>query len=171
MSRLPLVIVARGFRISGLILGALALIALAVVVPDIFMMRQAGTIAPSHNLDIEQYGLAGLLQNAGNGVAGVLGIFVRAAVWLLVLFAILDAGFVAFAAVVYVTGRGLERRATWARIAAVLLALLILLAFLPAAGWAVHEALPVLGLIVAVPLAAALYALWALIWRFAPAGN
>ncbi len=72
-----------------------------------------------------------------------------------------------FATLLYFTGNGdLDRHAIWARFFAIAIASGLLLTGIGAAGITSRG-----GLTVALAaIAAALYALWVLLWRFSPAG-
>ena len=160
-------IVAGGFRVAGLSLGVAAIAALIVIVPDIFALRQLGAAGHSQYLDIQKYGLVGLLQNGANGVGSVLGFFAGAGSWVLAILAIALCALLLFAVIVFLTGRGIRRRARWARIVAVLISASVLLLFSPTLLLVLHTQRPALGAITALPIGASLYVLWVLIWRFA----
>ena len=160
-------IVAGGFCVAGLMLAVASIVALIVTVPDIFTLHQLGTAGHSQNLDIQKYGLVGLLQNGANGVGSVLGFFAGAGSWVLAILSVAFFALLVFAVVVFLAGRGIRRRAGWARIVAGLISLGVLLLFFPALLLALHALRPALGAIAALPIGASLYTLWVLIWRFA----
>ena len=155
------VIIGRGFRTGGWVLGAPSLVALLSVCASLFFLRAAPDT--SSYLDIGKYGIAGLLANSARGIGQIFGWLGNIGTWFEEVLAIVLLGAVLLAVVLYITGKGLERRSAAARIAAFLLALvflglwLVVLLSLPRASMA----LP--GLAVCVSL----YVIWVLGWRYA----
>jgi hypothetical protein len=158
-----LLIVAIGFRLTGILLGAASIAALVDLADTALLLRRTPPPEIGPPLDIKTYGLVGLLSNSARGIgfglhalAGVLSILVMimlaAAVFALLL-----------ALLLYLTGRGIGQQATWARVVAILLSLSLALA--SGAIMAVmrrdHAAFATLA------IGLSLYSLWVLIWRFA----
>jgi hypothetical protein len=114
-------------------------------------------------LDVGTYGLVGLLDNAAHGVGAGLAFLGGVAGWVLGLAAIAALMAAIFAVLLWLVGRGLRAKATWARIVAALLCL----ALLPncTAALAILRLGP--AIIDAAIIAGLLYALWVLGWRFA----
>jgi len=155
-------IVARGFRIAGLGLGAPSLLAAIGFGIGAVM---AGALPPDPKpeyLDVQTYGLVGLLSNAATGVGGVLSFLNALAGWVFGLLAVLALAAALFCGLLYLVGRGLGASAAWARFVAVAITTLLslngLLAFALLRGPA--------RLADAALLAAFAYVLWALVWRF-----
>ena len=158
-----LLIVALEFRLAGLLLGIPGVAALVVVIRDVLFLRKAPPPDKSEPLDIGTYGLAGLLNNGARGVGHLLFALNGVATWLLTLLAFVMLLVVLFAVGLYLTGRGIDRQAAWARIIA--LALSGGLALVSCVLMAVlrRELAP----FAVVPLGLSLYTLWVLLWRFA----
>jgi hypothetical protein len=158
-----LVIVAFGFRLAGLLLGIASIVTLVDVADTWFQMRRLPPPDAGPPLDLETYGLVGLLHNAargfGYGVQALAGFFSI----LLVVLAVTAIFGLLVALLFYLTGSGIGQHAIWARIVAILTA--SLLAIASCAVMAVmrrdHAAFA------ALPIGISLYALWVLIWRFA----
>lgn len=155
-------IVARGFRIAGLGLGAPSLLATIGFGIGAFMAAAHPPDPKPEYLDVQTYGLVGLLSNAATGVGGVLSFVNALAGWVFGLLAALALAAALFCGLLYLVGRGLKASAGWARIVGVLLMALLslnaLLAFAIVRGPA--------RLVDAALLAALAYVLWALVWRF-----
>jgi hypothetical protein len=144
------------------LLGIPALAACVGLTLAFFELRRAA--APEgHMLDVQKYGLVGLLTNGAVGADRVLGFLSGIASGVAAALAVLALIAVLWAVVIYLIGRGLARRAAWARVLGVMAAAGLLLVGLGALAIAPHR----LALAPWPPIAAALYALWALIWRFA----
>jgi hypothetical protein len=157
-----LLIVAIGFRLAGILLGAASIAALVDLADTALLLRRTPPPEIGPPLDIKTYGLVGLLGNAARGVgfglhalAGLLSI-------LLVIVAVAAVLALLLALLLYLTGRGIGQHATWARIVAILLSLSLALA--SGAIMAVmrrdHAAFATL------PIGLSPYTLWALIWRY-----
>lgn len=114
-------------------------------------------------LSLRTYGLVGLLANAAHGVGVGLSSLGRAVSWVLAWMALVALALALFAGLLYWIGCGLKASATWARIIAGLMAAILL--FYCALGLSMlhRGAMVVDGLAVA----AFVYVLWALGWRFA----
>jgi hypothetical protein len=158
-----LLIVAIGFRLTGILLGVASIAALIDLADTALLLRRTPPPETGLPLDIETYGLVGLLHNAARGVgfglhalAGLLNILV-------VILAVAAALALLFALLLYLTGRGIGQHATWARIVAILLSLS--LALTSCAIMAVMRRDN--AAFATLPIGVSLYALWVLIWRFA----
>ena len=116
----------------------------------------------SHMLSVHTYGIAGLLTDAGVGLDHMFGFFAGFAAWLLAALAVLALIVALVAVLIYLVGRGVGRKALWARIVggllAVGLALMSLIAFANLPQRLMAAPLPAMAI--------ALYTLWTLIWRF-----
>jgi len=155
-------IVAMGFRVCGWLLGAPMLAALVGLTVSAFALHHAAAPDASKALDIKAYGLFGVLASGARDVDHVLAWLAGAAAWVAFALAVVSLVGVAMGVLFYVTGRGIDRRATWARILAVLISLWVLLS-----AAATAAALPRdLALLAALPVGVSLYVLWVLIWRF-----
>jgi hypothetical protein len=155
-------IVSIGFKLSGVLVGAPAVAACVALAIGALDLQHDAAPDGSHMLSVHTYGIAGLLTDAGVGLDHVFGFFAGFAAWLLAALAIL-ALIVALAGVlVYLVGRGVGRRALWARIVGGLfalgLALTSLIAFANLPPRLMAAPLPTMAI--------ALYTLWTLIWRF-----
>lgn len=153
-------IVAWGFRIGGWLLGVPSLVALVTVIAGLFVPRPAPDKSPY--LDVQTYGVAGLLTNGAKGVGKALdglGGFLSWVEWALAIGLSASLG---LAVVLYFTGRGIARHATGAGVVGIglsaifLLVWLTILMSLPRGG---AMAVPAVG------MALSLYAIWVLVWR------
>ncbi len=158
-----LLIVATGFRLAGILLGAASIAALADVTNTWLQTRRMPPVETGPPLDIKTYGLVGLLGNAARGfgyglhaLAGLLS-FILAIVAVVAVLALL------VALLLYLTGSGIGQRAIWARIVAIPIS--IGLAFMSCTIMAFIRR--DLAPFAALPTGLSLYALWVLIWRFA----
>ena len=156
-------IVARGFRIAGLAIGAPSLLAALALGGGAFVAGSGSGHRPEH-LDISTYGLVGLLSNAANGVGGILSFLNGVAAWAMGLLAVLAIAAALFAGLLYVVGRGLGASKGWARVLAIAMTGVLTFHSLVALALVRGGA----RLVDAVILAALGYALWVLIWRFGP---
>jgi hypothetical protein len=154
-------IVARGFRIAGLVIGAPSLLTAIALGAGAFLAGSGSGHRPQH-LDVSTYGLVGILSNAADGVGGVLSFLNGLAAWAFGLLAVLALLTALLAGVLYLVGRGLKASRPWAR--GLGIAMMALLTFHSLVGFALMRGGPRLldGLV----LAAAVYALWVLGWRF-----
>jgi hypothetical protein len=161
-----LAIVARSYRIAGLLLGIPSVALLLDTAVNLFLLRDRPALPASQPLDVKTYGLVALLSDGVRGIAAMFSFFGELVVWGMIFLALLAFAVSLFAALLYFTGNGLDRHATWARLCAIAIASGLLLTAIGAAGitsWG--------GLAAALAaIAAALYALWVLLWRFSPAG-
>ncbi len=155
------VIVARGFRIGGWMLGVPSLAALVAVCVSLFSPRPAAD--NSAYLDIGTYGIAGLLADGARGVGNLFAWLGGVGSWIEEAIAIGLLGIVLSAAVLYFTGRGIERHSTPARIVALAIAFVFLLFWLVVLLCLPRNTMALPGLGVGVSL----YALWVLCWRYA----
>jgi hypothetical protein len=154
-------IVARGFRIAGLAIGAPALLAALALTVGAFLAGSGSGHRPEY-LDISTYGLVGLISNAANGVGGILSFLNGVAAWAMGLLAVLAIAAALFAGLLYLVGRGLSASKGWARVTAIAMTAVMTFHSLVALALLRGGA----RLVDAVVLAALGYALWALIWRF-----
>jgi hypothetical protein len=156
-------IVANGFRATGLLLGAVSLVSLFMFGGSLFLVGRQPPPPPSHPLDIQTYGLVGLLQNGAIGLGHALNFLGTLGLWLGVLIAVVSLVVLVVASLLFFIGRGVAAHAGWARIAAGLcagFALLVcgsVLFSLPREGAAIDGAFVVV----------VLYTLWVLGWRYA----
>ena len=154
-------IVARGFRIAGVAIGAPSLLAALGLGVGAFLAGSGSGHKPEY-LDISTYGLVGLLSNAANGVGGILSFLNGIAAWAMGLLAVLAIAVAIFAGLLYLVGRGLKAGKGWARVLAIAVTGILTFHSLVALALVRGGA----RLLDAVVLAALGYALWALIWRF-----
>jgi len=107
------------------VLGAPSLAALLAVGTSLIFVRAPAD--KSSYLDIGKYGIAGLIANGAKGVGDVLGWFGGIGVWIEEALAAGLLAALAFAAVLYFTGRGLARHSPAARIVGIGLSVVFLL--------------------------------------------
>jgi hypothetical protein len=162
-------IVAGAFRIVGLLLGIPSIAALGV---EAYVAIDLGSLpAPppdnSDYLDVGTYGLVGLLANAGKavgtGLGKILGLLSSAAPWVIGALAIASLALALVALLLYITGRGIRRRATWARIVGGVLTTGFVLISLRTLTVLPRDLLILPCLIIALSL----YTLWVLLRRYA----
>jgi len=162
-------IVSGEFRIAGLSLGVPSIAAFVALIYTAIDLRSMPAPPPDHSqyLDIDKYGLAGLLNNGVKGIGDVIGtpfaLAAEAASWLIVALAMASLVAALFAVLLYCVGRGVKHRARWARFVGIILTtgcLFISILALTSLrrGLAPFAVLPV-GL--------SLYTVWVLGWRFA----
>jgi hypothetical protein len=156
-------IVANGLRAAGLLLGILSLVSLFMFGGSLFLIGRQPSPPPSHPLDIQTYGLVGLLQNGAIGLGHALNFLGTLSLWLGVLMVVVSLVVLIVALLLFFIGRGVAAHAGWARIAAgfgagvVFLASGSVLSSLPREAAAIDCAF----------MAVALYTLWVLGWRYA----
>ena len=153
-------IVGWGLRIGGWIVGVPSLAALVMVCASLFSPVPAADNSPY--LDIGTYGIAGLLANGAHVVGSVcawLGHLLR---WMLEAIAVGLAATLLFAVALSLTGRSVLRHAPAARVAAIVFAGLFLLVWSVALVSLPRSAMAVS----AIGVAASLYAIWVLGWRY-----
>lgn len=151
-------IVARGFRVGGWLLGAPSLAALLAVCASLVFVRAPAD--KSSYLDIGTYGIAGLIANGAKGVGDVLGWFGGIGVWIEEALAAGLAAALAFAIVLYLTGRGLARHSPAARIVGIGLSVVFLLFWTLVLLSLNRSAMAV----PAVGMGVSIYAIWVLGW-------
>lgn len=157
-----LLIVAIGFRVTGVLLAVLSLAALADLTRTAIELRRTPPVDRSAPLDIGTYGLVGLLSNAARAAGHVLHAFAGILVVFLAILAIAAVVVLLLGVLFYLTGWGIGQHATWARMIAMLLS-----AGLAVLSGAVMVAMPRDNApYAALPIGLSLYALWVLIWRF-----
>lgn len=152
-------IVAWGFRIAGLLLGAPSLLALAVI-----CINLPHAPPPNHSsyLAIGTYGIAGLLANAAHGAGAAFDWLEHVGAWVAKLLAFACVVILLCAASLYLAGRGIARGSPAARAGGFALSLLCLL-------FSVTLLLVLPSRIMAMPIfgcGLSLYALWVLGWRY-----
>ena len=155
-------IVALELRIAAWLLGAPSFLSTLGLTVGAFFLRQRPDADISHNLDVKTYGLVGLLENGARGVARILEFLLGAAAWVVTALAFACLAFTLIAATLYLIARGIQQHATWARIVGVV----IFLGFLPVAFGALSVLPRLLVPVDWALIGAALYSLWALVWRF-----
>lgn len=155
-------IVARGFRIAAWVIGAPSTLAALAFGGGALVAGSGSAAQKPHYLDVGAYGIAGLISNAATGVGGVLSFLNGVAAWALGLLAIAALAAALFAGLLYLVGRGLKASRPWARVLAI--AMMGFLAFDSLVAFAILRGGA--RLFDAVVLAALVYALWVLGWRF-----
>jgi hypothetical protein len=113
-------------------------------------------------LNVQTYGLVGLLNNGAKGVARMLDGLGGVLSWIEWALAIGLSGSLAFAVILYFTGRGIARHSTGAGVVGIGLSaifLLIWLVILMSLQRGGAMAVPAAG------IALSLYTIWVLIWR------
>jgi hypothetical protein len=158
-------IVARGFKIVGWMLGVPSSLAALALGAGAFMTG-SGPTPKSEYLSVTTYGLVGLLANAATGAGQVLSFLNGVAAWVFGLLAVAAIAAAMFAVALHLIGRGLHAASAWARLlGGGLIGLLTFnaaVAFLMLRGGArVLDA----GLLVVFA-----YVLWVLVWRFRERG-
>jgi len=156
-------IVASGFRIAAWLVGAPSLAATIGLTVSVFLLGQAAAPDNSQPLDLKTYGVAGLISNGAWGVAKVFGFLAGLGEWIAAGLAVVSLLATLAAVLLYFTGRGIGRHATWARI----FGLLILSASLLVALGGLSHTSPLAALFPGLLLGASIYGLWVLLWRFA----
>ena len=156
-------ITALGFRLTGFLL---AMASFLVLEEAGYGAYQAHNALPQDNsppLDIDKYGLAGLLTNGAQIAGRAVHSLSFAAAW--VLAAVAVAAFVVFllAVLIYFTGGGISHQKGWARVVGVALSLSLASLAIPALFVVDRGAIPIM----AVSAVLSLYTLWALVWRYA----
>jgi hypothetical protein len=158
-----LTIVAIAFRVAGFLL-ALPAVATLIAAADLaWTLRELPPADNSPLLDIGTDGFVALMVNVARGLGPIVHALAGAAGWVTTMLAIAAFVVLLFAVLLYLTGRGIGRRATCARILA--MALSCALAFVSCAVMAALRR--DLVVFAAAPLGLSLYTLWVLIWRFA----
>ncbi len=169
VSTAHLQIVSGEFRIAGLLLGVPSTIAFVALIYTVIDLRSTPALPrdDSQYLDIDKYGLVGLLNNGVKGIGDVIGTPIAfaagAAMWLIVALAIASLVAALFAVLLYFVGRGVRRRATWARFVGIILTTGFLLISILALTSLRRD----LASVAVLPVGLSLYTLWVLGWRFA----
>jgi hypothetical protein len=160
-----LLIVSRGFRVLGLLLGVPS----GLLFLDLFMnlfVFPTRMPPPDHSppLDIQKYGIAGLLSYGAKGMGMMFMALGTLAEWAAELLAVIMFFVMLFSLLLFFAGRGMAHHAGWARVMGFVLAALFLLTWLGILS--VANQYP--GIAVAcVGVAMSLYAIWVLGWRYA----
>ncbi len=156
-------IVANGFRVLGLTLGIPAVALLFTFGGSLFALHHQPASDPSHPLDINKYGIVGLLQNGAIGLGKGLEFLSGVGLWAATIMAVLALVVFLLAGILFLTGRGIAARRRWARIAGIMFCVLTLLA-----AWTLAFNVPRDGIVAVMMLVAVtIYALWILGWRYA----
>jgi hypothetical protein len=161
-------IVAWMFRIGALLFGVPALIGLIDIIANLILLeRIAPHIQPGQPLDIQKYGIVGMLADGGNLIGLMLsfvaGLGILAAILLATVLTIL----IAVSSLFFFTGNGVARRADWAKVMGIVLSALCLLFWLGGLHAAQNGDADVTSTIVtATGIAASAYAIWVLGWRY-----
>jgi hypothetical protein len=159
-----LLIVAIGFRLTGLLLGIAAIAELVELVDTALMLRKLPPPDNDAPLDISTYGLVGLLNNGARVVGkGMYAFLTGPGSWLITLLTVVMLIVLLLAALLYLVGRGIGHHATWARVLAMLMCLGLMLVSCSLAAVMERNLAP----LAVVPIGLSLYTLWVLIWRFA----
>jgi hypothetical protein len=159
-----LLIVALGFRLTGLLLGISAILVLVDLSTTALMLHRLPPPDTTAPLSVGTYGLIGLLNNGARVVGkGVYAFLSGPAYWIVVLLAVAALIALLFAALLYLTGRGIGHHATWARVVAILMSLGLTAVSYSLATMMQRNLAP----LAAVPIGLSLYTVWVLIWRFA----
>lgn len=117
---------------------------------------------PPQYLDVQTYGLVGLLANAASGLGAAFSFLNGVLVGILVFLAVLALAATVFAGLIGLIGRGLKASAKWARPAAmVLLSILVLIGL-----FILPDLAPMAQVADGAVLAVLSYGLWALVWRY-----
>ena len=162
-------IVAGEFRVFGLLFGVPSLATFGLAIYSAIDLGSVPVPPPdkSDYLDVGTYGLTGLLVNGGEAIGTGLGklleLLSSAAPWIIGALAMESLAMTLFAVLLYFTGQGIGRSATWARIVGILLTTGSMIVFI---GMLVI--LPQgLMLLACLPMALSLYTLWVLCRRYA----
>lgn len=156
-------IVALGFKVSGLIVGVPAVAASVFLTIEAISLHRAAAPDGAHLISVRTYGLIGLMNDAAVGIDRVFGVLAGLAAWLLAGLAVVALFVALWAGLLYLVGRGVGRRALWARIVGGVFALILALANLLALTSLPDEKMDLPPLLL---LGVGLYTLWTLIWRF-----
>lgn len=160
-------IIAWAFKAAAGLIGIPSAIAGVGLALDAMALHRLAAPDHSHMLSIQKYGLVGLLNNGAVGVNHVLGALSGLAAWALGVLATLAFAALLAAIILFLIGRGLAQGAAWARVVSVLALAVILLVSVEVLFITPHAMI----LAPALLIAGALYAIWALIWRFEPANR
>ena len=150
-------------------LGVPSIAAFVALIYTVIDLRSMPALPPDNSqyLDIDKYGLVGLLNNAVKAIGDVIGtplaLAAGVAMWLLVALAIAALFAALFAVLLYLVGRGVKHRATWARFVGIILTTGLLLISILALTSLRRDLAPIAVL----PVGLSLYTLWVLGWRFA----
>jgi hypothetical protein len=155
-------IVAGTFRIAGFVIGAPSLLATLGLAGGAFIFGNGPPPDNSPYLSLKTYGPAGALQNGAQAVGNVFSFMDMLATHILAVLAIVALAVTLFAVLLYLTGRGLKASAAWARIVAGLL-IAVALANCAIGLSALNRGGEIADGFV---MAALVYGLWVLIWKF-----
>jgi hypothetical protein len=149
------------------VIGAPSFLAALSFAVGAFILGRAPPPDHSAYLSLKTYGPTGALQNGAHAVGNVFSFVGMLASGVLGVLAIAALVVAVFAGGLYLVGRGLKVRATWARILAGLLSVVGLLNCAAALTYLTRGAAITDGLVIA----ALLYVLWVLLWKFADSGT
>jgi hypothetical protein len=158
-----LLIVATGFRVTGLLLALASIATLVDLADTALVMKRTPPPDTSAPLDIGTYGLVALISNAARGANHLLHALAGVMSFILVMLAVAAVLTLLFGVLLFLTGRGIGHQAAWARIMAMLIS----------AGLALLSCAVMVAMrrdhapFAALPIGLSLYSLWVLIWRFA----
>lgn len=155
------VIVGRGFRVGGWMLGVPSIAGLLLVCTSLFFAGAKPDNSPY--LDVGTYGIAGILANSARGVGKVFGWFGAIATWIEEALALGLVAAILFSLVLYATGKGVARRSAPARAVGLALSASFLVFWLIVLLSLSRSAM----LVPAAGVAASVYAIWALGWHYA----
>ena len=113
-------VVAAAFRGIGFLIGVPSLVLLVVSAPVALTSGHVPMADTSEAIDIHTYGLVALLVMGARGVASVFGLAIAALDWAVRLLAVLALICTMGGVLLYLIGRGLQRRAVSARALAML---------------------------------------------------
>lgn len=155
-------IVVTEFRLTGGLLTIGSLVALVDFGHTALLMRDAPPPDNSPPLDINKYGLVGLLTNGAQVAGRAVHTLSFAAGWLLAAMAIVAFVLLLLGLLIYFTGGGIARQRGWARVVGAMLSISLALVTIPALFVVDRGAIAIM----AVPAALSLYTLWSLVWRY-----
>ena len=161
-------IVSGAFRVMGFVLGIPSIAASAYFAYAVMDLRSVPSPPPEHSqyLEVSKYGLVGLLNNGVKGVLDTIStpiaMAAELAIRLMEALAVLSFLAALFATFLYFVGRGIGRRATWARVIGIVFAAGLLAVSVGVLSNSRIE----LALYTCIPIGMSLYTLWALGWRF-----
>jgi hypothetical protein len=157
-------IVAWMFRIGAILIGVPALLGLIQLIASVFMVyRIAQPVSDLHALDIQKYGLVGMLWDSGAFLGVIFQMLAGLGIIVAILISIALVSAIAFAILFFFTGNGVARRADWAKVMGIVLSAMCLLFWLSGLLNAQHADIAV----AAVGVVLSAYAIWVLGWRYA----
>lgn len=156
-------IVAWIFRIGALLIGIPALVGLFEILSIVFMGVEIAHRTPEYPwLDIQKYGIAGMIWNSGEFFALVIQMLAGLGVVLAIILCIALIFAILLAILFFFTGNGVARRADWAKTMGIVLSAMCMLSW--AGGLHSDQAANIA--VAAAAEALAVYAIWVLGWRY-----